>query len=82
VLINNGEKAGQVIFHVSNMTCCFSLLDFEEIPCYYYLCCLYQVFLIEVSLQTHVHIIPRSKDDNLWSSEVNENSLMSPFMLN
>ncbi|RLN28471.1 protein hit [Panicum miliaceum] len=33
VLINNGEKAGQVIFH------------------------------------THVHIIPRSKDDNLWSSE-------------
>ncbi|XP_062202361.1 adenylylsulfatase HINT3-like isoform X2 [Phragmites australis] len=33
VLINNGEKAGQVIFH------------------------------------THIHIIPRSKDDNLWSSE-------------
>ncbi|WVZ89256.1 hypothetical protein U9M48_035682 [Paspalum notatum var. saurae] len=33
VLINNGEKAGQVIFH------------------------------------THVHIIPRCKDDNLWSSE-------------
>ncbi|KAG2623581.1 adenylylsulfatase HINT3-like [Panicum virgatum] len=33
VLINDGEKAGQVIFH------------------------------------THVHIIPRSKDDNLWSSE-------------
>ncbi|KAF8658211.1 hypothetical protein HU200_011555 [Digitaria exilis] len=33
VLINNGEKAGQVVFH------------------------------------THVHIIPRSKDDNLWSSE-------------
>ncbi|KAL6905902.1 hypothetical protein ACP4OV_003503 [Aristida adscensionis] len=33
VLVNNGEKAGQVIFH------------------------------------THVHIIPRRKDDNLWSSE-------------
>ncbi|XP_062204334.1 adenylylsulfatase HINT3-like [Phragmites australis] len=33
VLINNGEKAGQVIFH------------------------------------THIHIIPRCKDDNLWSSE-------------
>uniref|UniRef100_A0A0A9F8C6 HIT domain-containing protein n=1 Tax=Arundo donax TaxID=35708 RepID=A0A0A9F8C6_ARUDO len=33
LLINNGEKAGQVIFH------------------------------------THIHIIPRSEDDNLWSSE-------------
>uniref|UniRef100_A0A0A9HBC9 HIT domain-containing protein n=1 Tax=Arundo donax TaxID=35708 RepID=A0A0A9HBC9_ARUDO len=33
VLINNGQKAGQVIFH------------------------------------THIHIIPRCKDDNLWSSE-------------
>lgn len=33
VLVNNGDEAGQVIFH------------------------------------THVHIIPRSKDDGLWSSE-------------
>ena len=81
MLINNGEKAGQVIFHVSNMTCYFSLPDFEEISCYYYLYCLYQVLLIEVLLQTHVHIIPRSKDDNLWSSEVIENLLRSPFML-
>ncbi|CAN6335853.1 unnamed protein product [Urochloa humidicola] len=41
VLINNGEKAGQVIFH------------------------------------THVHIIPRSKDDNLWSSETYSRSPIS-----
>lgn len=41
VLINNGEKAGQVIFH------------------------------------THVHIIPRSKDDNLWSSETYSRSHIS-----
>lgn len=40
VLVNNGEEAGQVIFH------------------------------------THVHIIPRSKDDGLWSSETYERNFL------
>lgn len=75
VLVNNGDEAGQVIFHVSDTSNVLKLLTLNNGMCQYST----PSFVRVLFLQTHVHIIPRSKDDGLWSSEVIGNLPQTPF---